>query len=161
MLIKEALKPLRTEGEIMGRDFESFHGLTLIKIIHFKKINSISLYSSPSNSSYVLNDNIGIFIKHSAKRLSPWRFSFLKEHQNEIKKMSEELEKVFVLLVCNDDGVVCLSYRELKLILDGEHDEIEWISASRKKREHYIIKGSDGKLKFRIGPGDFPKKVFL
>ena len=74
--------------------------------------------------------------------------------------MKYNLVDVFVLLVCNRDGVVCLRYDELKKILNEEHEEIEWISASRRRREHYIIKGSDGKLKFRIGPGEFPKKIF-
>ena len=144
----------------MGRDFEFFHGLAICKIIHFRKLHSISLYPSPSNSSYILNDDFGIFIKYSTKRLSPWRYSFLKEHQDEIKKMADELGKVFILLVCNNDGVVCLSYKELKQILNANHEETEWISATRRRREHYMIKGTDGKLKFKIGPGDFPKKLF-
>ena len=144
----------------MGREFEFFHGLALCKLIHFNKIHSIKLYLTKSNSSYVLNGDIGVFIKYSTKRLSPWRFSFLKEHQDEIRQMKEKLMRVFVLLVCNTDGVVCLEYGEMKKILDEEHEEIEWISASRKRREHYVVNGSDGKLKFRIGPGDFPKKIF-
>lgn len=144
----------------MSREFELFHGLALAKLIHFNKLISLHLYSSPSNSSYVLNDNIGLFIKYSTKRLSPWRFSFLKEHQDEIKKMKDELSKVFILLVCSQDGVVCISFDELKKILNEEHENIEWISASRKRREQYVIKGTDGKLSFRIGPGDFPRKIF-
>lgn len=145
----------------MSKDFEPFHGLVLCRLIHSNKINSIKLYPSKSNASYVINDRIGIFTKYSSKRLTPWRFSFLKEHQDEIKKMKSELDLVFILLVCNRDGVVCLDYKEFKQILDEEHEEIEWVSATRKKREHYIVNGSDGKLDFRIGPGDFPKKLFL
>lgn len=144
----------------MGREFELFHGLALCKLIHFNRIHSIKVYPTESNSSYVLNGDIGVFIKYSSKRLSPWRFSFLKEHQDEIKQIKEELGTIFVLLVCNTDGVVCLKYDELKKILDEEHKKIEWVSAARKRREHYVVNGSDGKLKLRIGPGDFPRKIF-
>lgn len=92
--------------------------------------------------------------------MTPWRFSFKKEHQQEIEQMKNELREVFLLLVCNDDGIVCLDYSELKQILDDQHDDIEWISATRHKREMYAVKGSDGKLGFKIGPNDFPEKLF-
>lgn len=146
----------------MIKEFEYFHGLIFTKILHYSQ-NSVvfKTYPTPSNSSYILNDKIGIYIKYSAKRLTPWNFSFLKEHQDEIYKMKSELGHVFLVLVCNDDGVVCLSYDELKQILDGEHAPIEWISASRKPREMYSVAGSNGKLSFKIGDNEFPKKLFL
>ena len=91
--------------------------------------------------------------------MSPWRFSFQKCHQDEIFDMQKGLNNVFVLLVCGEDGVVALSYEELKTILDYTHDEIEWISASRTRNKDYEIKGSDGKLEKKIGEIDFLKKL--
>lgn len=144
----------------MSKEFELYHRLALSKLIHFNKLVSIKLYPTQSNSSYILDDGIGLFIKYSTKRMSPWRFSFLKEHQDEIEIMKSGLDKVFILLVCGVDGIVCLEYGELKKILDENHEMVEWISASRKPREQYVIKGTDGKLKFRVGQGDFPAKIF-
>jgi hypothetical protein len=63
--------------------------------------------------------------------------------------------------VCNDDGIVCLAYHELKEILDAEYGDVEWISATRRRREMYSVKGSDGSLEFKIGQNDFPNKLFL
>jgi hypothetical protein len=45
-------------------------------------------------------------------------------------------------------------------ILDNQHEPIEWISASRRKREMYTIKGSNGELNFKVGQSDFPAKLF-
>lgn len=92
--------------------------------------------------------------------MTPWRFSFKKEHQQEIELMKQGFKEVFLLLVCNDDGVVCLSYAELKQILDDQYDAIEWISATRHKREMYAVKGSNGELGFKVGANDFPEKIF-
>lgn len=146
----------------MLKEFEFFHGLVFARILHAtQRPLSIKQFKSTSNSSYVVNDTIGIYIKYSSKRMTPWRFTFKKEHQDEIGLMKSSLNKLFLLLVCNDDGVVCLSYSELKKILDSQHDPIEWISATRHKRQMYAIKGSNGELDFKVGQNDFPEKLFL
>ena len=92
--------------------------------------------------------------------MTPWRFTFRREHQDEIDLMTAKFEYVFLVLVCNDDGIVCLSYPELKQILDNQHEPIEWISATRHKREMYAVKGSNGELDCKIGQKEFPKKIF-
>lgn len=144
----------------MIKEFEFYHGVVFSKLIHnIPDGISIKLYSSPSNASYVINDNIGIYIKHSTKRMSPWRFSFQKIHQDEILQMQQQLRNIFVLLVCGKDGVVTLSFKELKTILNNMHSETEWISASRTRNKEYSIKGSDRSLEKKIGKKDFLKKI--
>lgn len=145
----------------MINDFEFFHGLVFARILHGTQ-RSLYLrpFQSASNASYVVNDAIGIYIKYSTKRMTPWRFTFKKEHQGEIDQMKAHFKNVFLVLVCNDDGIVCLSYSELKQILDNQHNPIEWISATRHKREMYTVKGSNGELDFKIGQSDFPEKIF-
>ena len=139
----------------MIKEFEFFHGAAFCKLIHNKKIYSIVTYPTIDNASYVINSGIGIYIKYSKKRLSPWRFTFKKEHQDEILEMKKRFGAVYILLVCNDDGIVCLEYKQLKLVLDYLHEETEWIAVYRGRREKYSIEGSDGKLKFKIGVNDF------
>ena len=91
--------------------------------------------------------------------MSPWRFSFQKEHQDEILEMKSELGEVYIILVCNDDGIVCLGFNELRQVLDTEHENVEWVSVARGPRERYEVKGHDGKLRLKIGNSDFPGKV--
>lgn len=147
----------------MIKEFEFYHGAALTAIIHYYKYKplSIRLYPSASNASYVLNDVIGLYIKHSSKRLSPWRFVFQRSHQEEILRMKEELKQVFVLLVCEDDGIVTLNFTELKILIGKRHEQTEWISAARTPNTEYTIKGSEGgELNYKIGKNDFPKKLF-
>ena len=145
----------------MIKEYEFYHGVVFSKLIHFGENNiSIKPYPSDTNASYVLNDNIGIYIKHSTKRLSPWNFSFLKKHQDEMLEMKQSLGEVFLLLVCGEDGIVTLSFDEIKRILNEVHGDVEWISASRTPNKEYTIKGSDGGLGRKVGKNDFPKKIF-
>ena len=145
----------------MIKEFEFYHGLVFARILHsMQRPLSVEPHPTPSNASYVINDNIGLYIKYSSKRMTPWRFSFKKEHQDEIAEMRECYGRVFLVLVCNDDGIVCLSYEELKQILDEDHEPVEWVSANRHPREMYAVKGSNGALEFKIGASEFPHKLF-
>jgi hypothetical protein len=145
----------------MINDFNFFHGAVFTRIIHsWDNAVPISLLHSRSNCSYVIDGKVGIYLKYSSKRMSPWRFSFAKEHQEEIEFLRSNCDRVYVVLVCNDDGIVCLSYAELKQLLDEEFGEMEWLSVSRRKREMYTVAGSNGTLGFKIGANEFPSKLF-
>ena len=144
----------------MIHEFEFYHGAVLTKITLDGQESSIKSYDSPSRSSYVIDNKIGLYIKHSTSRLTPWSFSFAREHQDEIQRMKDEFGKVFVALVCGKDGIACLSFKELKYVLDDVHSDYEWIRISRRPREKYSVKGSDGKLRFKVAYSDFPTKLF-
>ncbi len=144
----------------MIKEYEFYHGVVFSRLIHEVDIPlKLTVYPTASNASYVLNDSIGIYIKHTTKRLTPWRFSLQRVHQDEILKMKNELGEVFVILVCGEDGLVTLSFDELKTILNEAHGNVEWISAARRPREEYAIKGSDGSLDYKVAKLDFGKKI--
>ena len=62
---------------------------------------------------------------------------------------------VFVLLIAGNDGVVLLTYDNLKKLLDEQFEETEWLSVSRKYNQYYRVDGHDSKKKINI-----PKKAF-
>lgn len=145
----------------MINEFEFFHGVVFARMLHATQRQlCLRPYSESENAAYVLDDAKGIYIKYSSKRLSPWRFSFQKRHQETILEMKRNIGSVFVLLVCNDDGVVVLTFDELKQLLDENHEAVEWISATRNRRQMYSIKGSNGKLNVKVGRDEFLGKMF-
>jgi hypothetical protein len=69
----------------MITEFEFFHGAVFSRILHGAKTEvRLSAYRDDDNATYVINDKVGLYIKYSTKRLTPWRFSFLKKHQEHI-----------------------------------------------------------------------------
>jgi hypothetical protein len=46
------------------------------------------------------------------------------------------------------------------LLLDDNHNNVEWISASRGRNKEYSINGSDGGLSCKVGKSDFIRKIF-
>ena len=146
----------------MIQEYEFYHGIVFLQLLKEAIIPlCIRPFSEARGSYYVVHGNkfAGLFIKHSTKRLSPWRFTFDMTHQDEIRKMKERYGEAFLVLVCDDNGVVVLNFDELKNILDHNHEPTEWISVARGKREMFTVKGSDGELDYKIGKSDFPKKI--
>jgi hypothetical protein len=145
----------------MINEFETYHGLVFSRLVHGRsKRFSIEPFPTPDNASYIVDEKIGIYVKYSSKRMSPWRFSFHKRHQDELLSMRNKLSKVFLLLVCRTDGIVALDQDEIDQILDEIHGPVEWIRVARPPRGMYSVTGSDGKLKLKVGIRDFPNKLF-
>lgn len=144
----------------MIKEFSFYHGVVFAMLLHNSSTPLIiGQYPSSDNASYTINDSIGIYIKYSTKRLSPWHFSFQNMHLSEIYEIDRKFEKVILLLVCRDDGIVGLTMEEFKQITDSAKKGTEWISVKRRPKEKYTVKGSLGTLSYKIGKTDFCEKI--
>ena len=144
----------------MLREFEFFHGIVFARLLHATSERiSIKPFPTSDNASYVINETVGVYIKYSSKRLTPWGFSFQKRHQDEILRMKNELGEVFVLLVCNDDGIVGLNFDEVRNLLDEAHQDAEWIRVARSRGQMYAVSGSDGALGYKASKDDFGQRI--
>jgi len=140
-------------------NYTFFYGSALVRLIHDSRTYGVKLYNG--NNCYLINEKSCIYMKHSTKRISPWSFTFMPEHMAEIAGLYIQNKNLFVALICNDDGVCCLSYDELaQVIFFGNIGQSKFIRVSRSPREKYTVSGSDGKLRHKIGDNDFPRKLF-
>lgn len=145
----------------MSNEFEFYHGVALCKIIHSSSYATIKLYYENGNSSYVVNSDSGIFIKYSTKRMSPWQFTFTRKHCDELFEMIQNLRAVFLVLVCKDNGIVCLDSKEIEALLDNNLNNTQGLLVARKPREKFRVScGKYENLKFKIGNNEFPAKIF-
>lgn len=145
----------------MIRKVEFHHGVALARLIRGQSLVSISIRShQESRSGYVLNDCVGLFIKYSTSRLSPWSFTFTDEHQEEVARLDSECDTTFVALVCGGDGIACLGADEYQILLDDKFESAEWIKVARSARQKYVLTGSDAERFFRVGDNEYPAKIF-
>jgi len=140
-------------------DLEFFHGVALVKVVRSGLFKTIEKFEK-NNSAYLIDREVGLYIKYSKKRMPPWVFTFSKEHIKEVKNMHSIPKKVFIALICNNDGICCLNWEEFCTVISIYGNKYpKWIKASRKKSEKYFVYGSDGRLKYKIGNSDFPPKL--
>ena len=141
-------------------NYTFFHGSALVRLVQDKRTTGIKLYSG--NNGYLVNNAAYIYLKHSAKRLPPWIFTFLPEHVKDIDEVRNRIQHIYIVLICCDDGICCLSFKELsQIIFIGDTDKSKSIRISRSPREKYAVSGSDGRLNYKIGDNDFPRKIFV
>src|SRR5688572_7677484 len=118
----------------MIRDVEFFHGAALARLVRSGQRVTIVQSHGWSGASYLVNDRCGLYLKHSSSRMSPWAFTFHRDHQHEIDEMHRLIGYIVIGLVCNDDGVVGLNYTEFRSVLAANQGAVEVISILRKPR---------------------------
>lgn len=144
----------------MIRTVEYYHGVVFARLCRQIVDEGVAIRAfGIGRSAYVLDERVGLYVKYSEKRMSPWSFSFSRGHQEEIAELKAHQLEVFVAFVCGGDGVACLSSSELSRVLDDEFEDIEWVKVARRAREKYSITGSDGRKVFKVGDNEYPAKV--
>ena len=128
------------------RDFERYHGMVIrALVIQFQDGLHIKTHDAHGTlNSFLINHSIGLFIKHSAKRITPWVFGFHDNHLLELQLLSEHTEKTFVSLVCGYDGFLTLSKEEIEELAERKKsDKLLMIHVKRGKRRMYAVGGRD------------------
>lgn len=132
---------------------------------------NFSLKTGDSNNSYLIEAirpamlgkgkrlACGLYIKTASMRRSPWRYNYLKQHQDEIAILKEQHGEVFNVYVNGEDGFACVSFEQLKVLLDEVHEEQEWVAISRKPRQAYRISGNDGVREQALRKNNFPNAI--
>jgi hypothetical protein len=142
-------------------EVERHHGAALARLVRHPEAPSIEIRAhGEQRSAYVLGERIALYVKYSTSRLTPWRFAFRVEHQQEVAELRAQFEHVFIVLVCGFEGIVCLSAEEYQRVLDDDPRRGEWIKARRGPRQKYSVSGSDDREAFKIADNEYPMKVF-
>jgi hypothetical protein len=81
-------------------------------------------------NAFVVNGRVGVYMKHSSKRMSPWRFSFNIDQAADLLDLEQKFSDSFVVFVCETDGLVTLSLADLHTIVDFQESDNAWVSPS-------------------------------
>jgi penicillin-binding protein-related factor A (putative recombinase) len=95
---------------------------------------------------YLINERIPIYIKYSTKRTSPWTFTFHREQQHRQEFLAEIQRECLMCFVCGKDGIVALSHKDFRQVLDHNFELQESVTIRRRHNKMYEIKGRDGIL---------------
>ena len=139
----------------MIADYKLYQGAVLAQLIDdaAEGVTVRELVEGGRLHSYILNERIGLHIKHSAARLPPWQFTFTAANCVSLMQLRQEYKQVFVVLVCWLDGMVCLSIDEILEITEEEQPLQGWVRAERGKNEWYTISGPRAVLPYKKPQG--------
>lgn len=140
----------------MIAEYKFYHGVVFAELINHKvgPLTIDELIEDGRLSSYILDGQVGLQIKHSTNRMHPWQFTFTKANLVQLLALQQTYDPVFVVLVCNDDGMVTLSLDEITDIMASGESEQAWIRVDRRKSKQYSVVGGAAEL-----PGKCPQGV--
>jgi hypothetical protein len=139
----------------MFDDYEFYQGVVLRNLI----VNAdFSVMVRPfvregRISAFVINSRIGVFLKHSTKRMSPWRFTFGLDQVSDLLDLEAKYFDSFVVFICGSDGLVTLDVAALHEIFTFDDVEKAWIAIERKPRSQYSVRGNRTELPNKISNG--------
>ena len=136
----------------MTPEYQFYHGAFLHEIITSSgrelRITLRDFFGRPD--AFVIDGKIGILIKHSSARITPWLFTFTKDHVAELCALRAQTKVCFIALVCGEDGFVCVRDSDLVEILAPTDTDVASIRVERRPRKMYGVSSSgkslDGKL---------------
>src|SRR5947207_718747 len=95
-------------------------------------------------------------MKHSTKRMSPWRFSFTLEQVSDLLDLEAKYFDSFVVFICGEDGLVTLDVGALHEVVTFDNVETAWVSIDRKPRSQYGVRGNRSELQRKVPHGVAP-----
>lgn len=137
---------------------EYYHGVAIRSIITTspQRVTIETRDNGGRLNSYLINGRVGIHIKHSAKRLPPWQFSFSLAQLQELLDPRREAKFVWLIFVCGPDGLVAVSLKDFVSITEGRPGGVAVIRIDRGRNKMYRVSGNAGALPFRKARGVFP-----
>jgi len=129
-------------------EYKLYHGAVLAEMVHELScpVTIDELVEDGRLSSYVLNDGIGVQIKHSTQRLRPWAFTFTPSNVAELMDLRSRCSEVFVVFVGGRLGMVCLTIEEMISIMDTGESGQAWIRIDRPRGKWFSVFGAKGQL---------------
>jgi hypothetical protein len=139
----------------MLKEYEKYHG-TVLRALVASSQEALNIGVDDIHgriNGYVINQKVGIYIKHSSKRLTPWNYTFTEEHLSELAYLSGKYKQLFAVFVCGPDGLACLPYA--KLIEIGTKTDTGQLSIgiARSRNQMYEIYGATRSLDRKIAVG--------
>jgi hypothetical protein len=132
----------------MTPEYQFHHGALLHEIIITSeaeiRVALCDFHGRPD--AYVFNGRVGLLIKHSTKRISPWIFTFSKEHVAELCSLRQVTKICFVGFVCGDDGFVCVRDTDFVPILSPTESDLASVRIDRRVKEMYRVSSSGNEL---------------
>lgn len=139
----------------MFDEYEYYQGVVLRQLIVNADRSAIirPFVKEGRINAFVVNARIGVFVKHSAKRISPWRFTFSLDQISDLLDLEGAYFDTFVVFVCGTDGMVSLDAGSLHQIVSFEDSEHAWVRIERSPRSQYGVAGNRAEFPNRVANG--------
>jgi hypothetical protein len=129
----------------LTHEFERYYGIVFTSL--FEEVSDVRLKKiSDNDSAYVLNNRLGLYIKHTTARISPWSYSFRTNDFAVIDQLELETTEIAFGLVCGFHGVCLISSQDLKVAGGVFQGDALRITVRTMRGGSWKVSGTAGEL---------------
>jgi hypothetical protein len=128
-------------------EFERYHGVVLRDLVvccGSIAIKAVDLHGRVN--TFMLDDEVGLVIKHSTARLPPWLFTYDDRQLEEIEDTRWSAKAFWFAHVCGQDGVLSISYDEFRAINPVTFETTAFVRVDKGRHTRYRVFGTAGEL---------------
>jgi hypothetical protein len=138
----------------MISEFETYHGVVLRDIVVCAEDVRIAKHDFGGRvNCFQLDGRLGLCVKHSTARLTPWVFTYNQEQMQEIGRAAEDCEDFWLAHVCGRDGVMVMSLPEFATINPPDSLATKFVRVDKSRNTMYRVFGTGGELPLRKSRG--------
>ncbi len=129
----------------MTYEFERYYGTVFTSL--FEEVSDVRIKKISNNdSAYILNESLGLYIKHATARISPWSYSFRTNDFAVIDQLELETTEIAFGLVCGFHGVCLISSQDLKVAGGVFQGDALRITVRTMRGGSWKVSGTAGEL---------------
>lgn len=160
-------------------DDHLYHGAALTQVAEhpsFKAINADSDHGTLSRSVFLINHDIGLYLKYASEpkgKFKEFIFTFHENHLADLNALKAKRKNVFLVLVCvSAREICCVPYSEFlnlqsirKRQKGADEDSYAVIVTIPKRKQARVYMNAPGRKRVMIGErkvprDDFPSRIF-
>ena len=106
----------------------------------------------PTNSGYLVGEDVFALVKYSCKTRGPWRFTLGASDIERLNRPPIDVTSSVLSLVCGGDGICAVSWYEIAGLLS---EPPAWVAVRRYFSGQYAVSGALGDLSHRVARKDW------
>ena len=123
--------------------YKFYHGALLAEIVDLmeRDVSIGELKEEGRLTCYILDNKVGMYALHSSSVTNRWQFQLRVKGALEIKELTARCERVFVCLICGEDGFLSIDIADLVSpdVTKAHSSGPLGISVKRQSKEQYSV----------------------
>lgn len=135
-------------------------GAALAQIVEHDSFKALNR-ASKRYGHFLVNTNIQFFSKYSSMDANRHQFTFTPADVQDIRAARQVAAKLFIVLVCGETTICCMSYEEWSAMLDDSATGQQCIYVSNEKGKQLRVSGTKNSKTPALVPRNvFPSRLF-
>jgi hypothetical protein len=127
-------------------EYERYYGIAFMELFEESK-KSLKIESlNKERTSFLINGELGVYLKHSSSRANFWNFAYGENDYREIRMLTLKSKEVAFVCVCGFHGVCILNSKDFATCAGFPDSLTSRVTVRTRLKGSWSVNGSFGEL---------------